>query len=204
MDGDKDVLQTEFQQCFVLVHDNDSTDKPIQKREILTRDDPNIMDWVFEYDEISHLIYCWKGHEESCKDVFKGPEANAILEIKGNAKIEYKIQQIKVIDTKGIKAVGPTLDMYPQIVTTAQIAGILTARAGISFPRYKMYFPQIPETEEYQVWSRPSPDDEKRAQEPEMKHILDANIEASATFDFHITLDVNLGIRLNCRPQVST
>jgi hypothetical protein len=55
-----------------------------------------------------------------------------------------------------------------------------------------MYFLQIPEAEEYQFFSRPNPADENRITGPEMRPILDASVQATATFDFHITPEVNL------------
>ncbi|KAL3483246.1 hypothetical protein BJX62DRAFT_245090 [Aspergillus germanicus] len=56
LDGDDDALQVTFHQNFVFTHDNDGTDQLIQKREVLTRDDPNLMDWVFEHEESFHRI----------------------------------------------------------------------------------------------------------------------------------------------------
>jgi hypothetical protein len=133
------------------------------------------------------------------------PVASAVLEVQGTAEIQYTSDRLKIIDTlsypglaiKGIAAIGPTLDMYGQMEAFARIAGTLTAGAKVTFPRYEMYFPQAPEAEEYQVWSEPRASDEERITGPQMEPILAASVNAYAHFDFHLTPEANLGIRVN-------
>jgi hypothetical protein len=399
LDGDEDALQGAFQQNYIFTHVNDGTNIPIQKRETLTRDDPNVLDWVFEHEETFHLIYCRPGKEDECSKIFLGgaadtiislprhigsgpyarvvsmeavdtahlsafhrrkrsvqshnstvynltidyrfelikredsrvniridytnlvpywddltgkesdagttnskravprhekrwwggytdwlrklttvrasdqgklpmsihknmllyskrascdrnnvkmeaaldvtldayfdmnarwayyaqgsivplnidaiyayfelePVASAVLEVQGTAEIQYTSDRLKIIDTlsypglaiKGIAAIGPTLDMYGQMEAFARIAGTLTAGAKVTFPRYEMYFPQAPEAEEYQVWSEPRASDEERITGPQMEPILAASVNAYAHFDFHLTPEANLGIRVN-------
>ncbi|KAL2836762.1 hypothetical protein BJY01DRAFT_221549 [Aspergillus pseudoustus] len=76
------------------------------------------------------------------------------------------------------------------------IAGTLTAGAKVTFPRYEMYFPQTPEAEEYQRFPTPDPNKEQRVIGPEMRPSLDASVDARAQFDFHITPEAHLGIRV--------
>jgi hypothetical protein len=87
------------------------------------------------------------------------PVVEAVLEVSGNAEIEYRMKEpIKIIDTlaypglaiKGIAAIGPTLDLLGEMRAKATIAGQIRAGAKITFPRYETYFPQIPEAKDYQ------------------------------------------------------
>jgi hypothetical protein len=87
------------------------------------------------------------------------PVVEAVLEVSGNAEIEYRMKEpIKIIDTlaypglaiKGIAAIGPTLDLFGEMRAKATIAGQIRAGAKITFPRYETYFPQVPEAKDYQ------------------------------------------------------
>ncbi|KAJ5375522.1 hypothetical protein N7517_007528 [Penicillium concentricum] len=79
LDGDEDALQGEFPSNFEFTHAEDGTGKPIKKRETLSRDDPNLMDWVFEHEESHHLVYCRKGREDNCQRVFQGGAYDTII-----------------------------------------------------------------------------------------------------------------------------
>lgn len=79
MDGDEDALQGEFPSDFQFTHAEDGTGNPIKKRETLARDDPNLMDWVFEHEESHHLVYCRKGREDKCQRVFQGGAYDTII-----------------------------------------------------------------------------------------------------------------------------
>lgn len=397
LDGDQDALQGEFPSDFAFMSDEDGTGNPIKKRETLTREDPNLMNWVFEHEESHHLVYCRKGREDRCQMVFQAgapdtiialpshigsgpyarivamepvkasslskfhqekrsvegldstvynltidyrfelinradstvnlridytnlvpywdemtgeeskagnkrkralrhekrwwgsysdwleklntvrasdegklplsihkkmllysrraqcarkgmtlkagldvtldakfdmnarwayyaqgtivplkvdtiytyfelkPEVQAVIEVDGSAEMVYQSQRIKIIDTlsypglaiKGIAAVGPTLDLYGQIVATATVAGKLKAGAKMTFPKYEMYFPQIDEAESYQKFPTPDKDDTKRVGGTDMVPILDASVEAKVHIDLKVTPEANLGIKVN-------
>ncbi|KAL4860892.1 hypothetical protein BDV12DRAFT_204588 [Aspergillus spectabilis] len=79
LDGEEDALLTEFHRNFIFTHVNDGTDRPIERRDTLTRDDPNITDWVFEHEESYHLIYCRTGQEAHCEKVFNGGAPDTII-----------------------------------------------------------------------------------------------------------------------------
>ncbi|PGH27225.1 hypothetical protein AJ80_01182 [Polytolypa hystricis UAMH7299] len=79
LDGDEDALQGQFPSNFLFVHENDGTGNPIKKRETLTRDDPDLMTWVFEHEESQHLVYCRKGREGKCEKVFQGGAPDTII-----------------------------------------------------------------------------------------------------------------------------
>lgn len=85
------------------------------------------------------------------------PVAEAVLEVAGNAEMEWQSDRLKIIDTlsypglaiKGIAAIGPTLDLYGQMKAKATIAGQLRAGAKITFPKTSMYFPQVDAAKDY-------------------------------------------------------
>lgn len=79
LDGDEDSLQGEFPSNFAFTHAEDGTGNPIKKRDTLTRDDPNLMDLVFEHEESYHLVYCRKGRDEKCAKVFQGGAPDTII-----------------------------------------------------------------------------------------------------------------------------
>ncbi|KAH7122764.1 hypothetical protein B0J11DRAFT_551302 [Dendryphion nanum] len=399
-DGDEVALQARFAHDFTFVHEHDGTGKPISKRETLQRDNLDIMDWTFEHEEGTHLIYCRKDHEESCENVFKGdafdtiislpphigsgpyariiamehveerklpkyhlkkrsftehtskvyslkfdydfaaikrqdatvnvridytnlvpywdemtgkksgkgsgnskrtnphtrhdkrwwgsfidwckkmtkvetsdagklpfsirkrlllyhkrvscargnvnlkagldvildakfdmnarwayyasgtivplavdsiytyfemePTAEAILEIAGNAEMEWISDRLKIIDTlsypglaiKGVAAIGPTLDLWGQMKARATIAGQLRAGAKVTFPKYEVYFPQVPEANEYTKLPIPAQDKEEGSKGTNFVPILDASVKATVGVDLLITPEVNLGIKV--------
>ncbi|KAL4869532.1 hypothetical protein BDV12DRAFT_196162 [Aspergillus spectabilis] len=132
-------------------------------------------------------------------------EAMAVLEIQGNAEMQYESERLRIIETlsypglaiKGIAAIGPTLELYGQMAGYARISGTLTAGARVQFPKYEMYFPQVPEAEEFQVWPSGDRVEDDKITGPQMRPILDASVEAYANLDFKLTPEVNLGIRVN-------
>ncbi|KAL2829474.1 hypothetical protein BDW59DRAFT_178440 [Aspergillus cavernicola] len=79
LDGDEGALQGEFSSNFIFTRSDDGSGNPIRKRETLTRDDPNLVDWVFEHEESSHLIYCRRGRDKKCDKVFLGGAADTII-----------------------------------------------------------------------------------------------------------------------------
>ncbi|KAJ5266507.1 hypothetical protein N7478_009315 [Penicillium angulare] len=81
LDGDEDALQGEFPSDFAFTHAEDGSGNPIQKREFLTRDEPNVVDWAFEHEESSHLVYCRKDREAACDKVFKGGAPDTIISL---------------------------------------------------------------------------------------------------------------------------
>ncbi|KAL3430011.1 hypothetical protein BDV09DRAFT_202564 [Aspergillus tetrazonus] len=70
LDGDEGALNGEFASNFVFTRSDDGSENPIRKRETLTRDDPNVVDWVFEHEETYHLVYCKRGRDKECEKVF--------------------------------------------------------------------------------------------------------------------------------------
>lgn len=81
LDGDEDALQGEFPSDFAFTHAEDGSGNPIAKRELLTRDEPNLVDWAFEHEESSHLVYCRKGREARCEKVFQGGAPDTIISL---------------------------------------------------------------------------------------------------------------------------
>ncbi|USP75586.1 hypothetical protein yc1106_02860 [Curvularia clavata] len=139
------------------------------------------------------------------------PVVQAVLEVSGNAEVEYRMKEpIKIIDTlaypglaiKGIAAIGPTLDLLGEMRAKATIAGQIRAGAKITFPRYETYFPQIPEASDYQKFPTPSANQEQSSNGTDFTPILDASVRASVGVDIMITPVVNLGIKVN-HPKVN-
>ncbi|KAF2473995.1 chitinase A1 [Lindgomyces ingoldianus] len=79
LDGDEGALQGNFPRDYVFVHDDDGTGNPIKRRETLTRDDPDLMDWTFEHEEGTHLVYCRSGREEHCEKIFMDNAYDTII-----------------------------------------------------------------------------------------------------------------------------
>ncbi|EFR03335.1 chitinase A1 [Nannizzia gypsea CBS 118893] len=79
LDGDQDALQGNFPRDFVFVHKDDGTGNPLRRRETLTRDDPDLMSWVFEHEESEHLVYCRNGRGQHCEKIFSGGAADTII-----------------------------------------------------------------------------------------------------------------------------
>jgi hypothetical protein len=79
LDGNNNTLQGDFPRNFIFTHVHDGLHIPIKKRETLTREGANLMEWVFEYKESFHLIYCRRGREAECDKVFKGGAPDTIL-----------------------------------------------------------------------------------------------------------------------------
>ncbi|KAF2004069.1 glycoside hydrolase family 18 protein [Amniculicola lignicola CBS 123094] len=142
------------------------------------------------------------------------PVAEAVLEIEGNAEMEYRMKpedRIKIIDTlsypglaiKGIAAIGPTLDVYGEMRAKATVAGKLRAGAKITFPRYEMYYPQRPEADPYQVFPKVDEKNEEGGKGTDFLPILDATVTAKVGVDILITPEVNLGIKVST-PSIGT
>lgn len=72
------------------------------------------------------------------------------LTIQGDARLEYQSPRAALIPTisypglaiKGITAVGPTLDIYVQIIGVIQVSGTVQAGARYTFEKAEVYFPQ--------------------------------------------------------------
>lgn len=134
------------------------------------------------------------------------PVAEAVIEVEGNAQMEYRMKnRIKIIDTlsypglaiKGIAAIGPTLDVYGEMRARATVAGKLKAGAKITFPKYEVYFPQIDEATKYQKFPKPAENKEEGSKGTDFQPILNAEVTASVGLDLLITPEVNLGIKVN-------
>lgn len=78
------------------------------------------------------------------------PEAYIGLKVTGNAQVQVKSKKRKLIDTlsypglaiKGIAAVGPTLDVYGQIIGKVTLHGEVQAGAKVNFGRTEVFWPQ--------------------------------------------------------------
>jgi hypothetical protein len=155
------------------------------------------------------------------------PVAQAVLEVAGNAEMEWVSKRLKIIDTlsypglaiKGIAAIGPTLDLYGQMKAKATISGQLRAGAKITFPKQSMYFPQVEEAKDYIKQPQATKGDESGSKGTgklevlphatilanlcsDFVPILDAAVQASVNVDLLITPEVNLGIKVTA-PKVS-
>ncbi|KAL5392826.1 hypothetical protein DPSP01_000523 [Paraphaeosphaeria sporulosa] len=138
------------------------------------------------------------------------PVAQVVLEVAGNAEMEWVSKRLKIIDTlsypglaiKGIAAIGPTLDLYGQMKAKATISGQLRAGAKITFPKQLMYFPQVEEAKDYIKQPQATEGDESSSKGTDFVPILDAAVQASVNVDLLITPEVNLGIKVTA-PKVS-
>lgn len=70
LDGAEDALQGSFPRNYIFVHEDDPTGKPLKTRDNFMSDDPLIMGTAFDHEESWHYVYCHKGKERECDNVF--------------------------------------------------------------------------------------------------------------------------------------
>jgi hypothetical protein len=81
LDGEEKALQSRFAHDYEFVHEDDGMGKKLVKRETLTREDPNLMQWTFEHEESTHLVYCREEREGRCDKVFIDNATDTIISL---------------------------------------------------------------------------------------------------------------------------
>lgn len=81
LDGAEDALQGSFPRNFIFVHDDDGSDHPIKQRDTFMSNDPLTMGSTFDQEETWHYIYCHKGRETHCDQVFLDGAQDTIIAI---------------------------------------------------------------------------------------------------------------------------
>ncbi|KAF7536258.1 hypothetical protein G7054_g4665 [Neopestalotiopsis clavispora] len=124
------------------------------------------------------------------------------LTIQGGARLEYQSPRAALIPTisypglaiKGIAAVGPTLDLYGQIVGVIQVSGTVQAGARYTFEKAEVYFPQDDDgsTASKIQGLLDDPEPVETGIVPEFK----AEVTASIDVDINITPEAHIGIHV--------
>lgn len=124
------------------------------------------------------------------------------MTIQGGARLEYQSPRAALTPTisypglaiKGIAAVGPTLDIYGQIVGIIQVSGTVQAGARYTFEKAEVYFPQ---DDDGSAASKiqgllDDPEPVETGLVPEFK----ADVTASIDVDIRITPEAHIGIQV--------
>ncbi|KAM4067130.1 glycosyl hydrolases family 18 domain-containing protein [Hirsutella rhossiliensis] len=119
------------------------------------------------------------------------PRAYVGLSISGQAEMQYTSERAKIIPTitypglaiKGLASIGPSLDIYGQIVGKITISGKARAGAHFDFGKTEVYWPQNDESSsKYQkllgIESNPSVPDQGT-----LKPVFEADVELDAALD---------------------
>ncbi|ETS82826.1 hypothetical protein PFICI_04702 [Pestalotiopsis fici W106-1] len=124
------------------------------------------------------------------------------LTIQGGARLEYQSPRQPLIPTisypglavKGIAAVGPTLDIYGQIVGVVQISGTMQVGARYTFEKAEVYWPQDDDGDAaskiQDLLGNPEPVDSGLVPE------FQASVSASVDIDIKITPEAHIGIQV--------
>lgn len=122
------------------------------------------------------------------------------LTITGGARLEYRSPRIPLIPTlsypslavKGLAAVGPTLDVYGQIVGVVQISGTMQVGARYTFERAEMYWPDDGEASPVLQNLIDPPESVEAGLSPEFQ----AAVTASFNIDINVTPEAHIGIQI--------
>lgn len=124
------------------------------------------------------------------------------LTIQGGARLEYQSPRTPLIPTisypglaiKGIAAVGPTLDVYGQIVGVVQVSGTMKAGARYTFEKAEVYWPQDDDgdasTKIQDLLDDPEPVETGLVPE------FQAEVTASVDVDIRVTPEAHIGIQV--------
>lgn len=120
--------------------------------------------------------------------------------VQGDARMQYTSDEKPLISTisypglaiKGIAAVGPTLDIYGQIIGVVQISGTMSVGSKYTFEKTEVYWPQDSDGNDYSkindLIRDPAP--VAAGLEPQFQ----ASMLASAELDILVTPEANIGI----------
>lgn len=122
------------------------------------------------------------------------------LTVQGSARLQYTSPRKPLIPTisypglaiKGIAAVGPTLDVYGQIIGVVQISGTMSVGAKYTFEKAEVYWPQDSDSADYSKINDliGDPEPVESGIEPQFQ----ASVQASADLDILVTPEANIGI----------
>ncbi|OAA41490.1 Chitinase II [Beauveria brongniartii RCEF 3172] len=122
------------------------------------------------------------------------------LTVTGSARLEYRSDRVKLVPTisypglavKGLAAVGPTLDIYGQIVGIIQVSGTMQVGARYTFDKTEMWWPDDDEAKPVLQNLLDNPEPVKTGLVPEFK----AAVAASIDVDFKVTPEAHIGIKI--------
>ena len=123
------------------------------------------------------------------------------LTITGGARLEYQSPRVQLIPTlsypglavKGLAAVGPTLDVWGQIIGVVQISGTMQVGARYTFEQAEMYWPDDGEASPVlQNLIGDTADPVESGLSPEFQ----AAVTASVDIDINVTPEAHIGIQI--------
>ncbi|PHH65090.1 hypothetical protein CDD81_3488 [Ophiocordyceps australis] len=131
------------------------------------------------------------------------PHAYAGIRIAGSAQMQYKSEKKQLIDTisypglaiKGIVSVGPTFDLYGQIIGKITVSGQLHAGAHLQVSKAEVYWPQDADaSKKYQKLLGLDSKSHVPALPP--APLLDASLQLDASLDISLQPQASLGIKV--------
>lgn len=123
------------------------------------------------------------------------------VSVTGSATLTYSSDRQQLISTltypglaiKGIAVVGPTFDIYGQIVGTVTLNGHMTVGASYTFGVSEMYYPQDSDSD---VYDKLGDSDKPEPLATGLKPTFEASVQASAQLDFKVTPEASIGITI--------
>ncbi|RAK98563.1 uncharacterized protein BO80DRAFT_466986 [Aspergillus ibericus CBS 121593] len=123
------------------------------------------------------------------------------VSVTGSAQLTYSSDRQQLIPTltypglaiKGIAVVGPTFDLYGQIVGTVTLNGHMTVGASYTFAVSEMYYPQDSDSD---VYDKLGDSDKPEPLATGLKPTFEASVQASAQLDFKVTPEASIGITI--------
>ncbi|KAJ5726591.1 uncharacterized protein N7483_007948 [Penicillium malachiteum] len=123
------------------------------------------------------------------------------VSVTGSATLTYNSERQQLISTltypglaiKGIAVVGPTFDIYGQIVGTVTLNGHMTVGASYTFGVSEMYYPQDSDSD---VYDKLGDSDKPEPLATGLKPTFEASVQASAQLDFKVTPEASIGITI--------
>lgn len=123
------------------------------------------------------------------------------VSVTGSAKLTYSSDPQRLIPTltypglaiKGIAVVGPTFDIYGQIVGTVTLNGHMTVGASYTFGVSEMYYPQDSDSD---VYDKLGDSDKPEPLATGLEPTFEASVQANAQLDFKVTPEASVGITI--------
>ncbi|PHH75536.1 hypothetical protein CDD82_4401 [Ophiocordyceps australis] len=131
------------------------------------------------------------------------PHAYAGIRIAGRAQMQYRSERKQLIDTitypglaiKGIVSIGPTFDLYGQIIGKITVSGQLHAGAHLQVSKAEVYWPQdAAASKKYQKLLGLDSTSHVPAHAP--NPTLDAALKLDASLDISLQPQASLGIKV--------
>lgn len=136
------------------------------------------------------------------------PDLYLGVTVQGSASLKYASARKPLIPTitypglaiKGLAVVGPTFDLYGQIVGKVTLSGDMTIGAQYTFERSEMYWPQDSTTNVFdKIGDSAKPEPLEAGLHPQ----FDASVRADAQLDFKVTPEANIGIQVGGKNFIS-